>query len=226
MLIIGLGIGAALLIRLGLGAIRRAGWDEPRRLHAVRVVTDALAGAWVVLMLFRLGFQVAPKTTLLVGGGALAGLLFAISRWLPGIMSSITLVARGDLRQGDILRLGDIEGVIEQVALLRVRLRLRDGSRALIPTADLASGQLNLRSPERATPVHLRLERATPWPAQETQRLAQTAALCPYRALGSPVTVTLEDGDKALRIHLGAWSASAAAEAERWLRSAIDPPPP
>lgn len=94
-------------------------------------------GYIVILMmcLKELGFHI----TTLLGAAGIAGVAigFASQTSLSNLISGLFLVAEKPFMVGDVLKVGDITGVVQNIDLLSVKIRAFDNTYVRIPNEDL-----------------------------------------------------------------------------------------
>ncbi|MEY2625653.1 MAG: mechanosensitive ion channel family protein [Gammaproteobacteria bacterium] len=115
-------------------------------LFVARVAIFALA---VLLALDNLGVNI----TALVAGLGIGGIAIALAvqTVLGDLLASLSITLDKPFRVGDLLRIDDIEGVVEFIGVRSTRLRSVTGEQVIIANADLLKNRLrNLgRMPER-----------------------------------------------------------------------------
>lgn len=115
-------------------------------LFVARVAIFALA---VLLALDNLGVDI----TALVAGLGIGGIAIALAvqTVLGDLLASLSITLDKPFRVGDLLRIDDIEGVVEFIGVRSTRLRSISGEQVIIANADLLKNRLrNLgRMPER-----------------------------------------------------------------------------
>jgi small conductance mechanosensitive channel len=138
-------LGGYLLSRSVVEHLRRAGAPP----HAVRgakvaisAVAFALAAAIILLSLGSINTVSGLTFSAIVG---LAGTL-ALQTTLQNMIAGFVLLRNRMLRLGDIIVISGITGMVVQVGLLTVWLRLEDGSVAFVSNSTLLSGPLLNRS--------------------------------------------------------------------------------
>lgn len=208
-----------LLARLGARLVHRiwrAGYDAERRLalalSAVRIALALLVvvGAMALVMPW---LRYLPNQILLLVLGIVALAGFPL---LQNAVAGVYLIGRGDVREGDRVRVADVVGTVREIGLGRVRIREEDGSTTLVPNRVFVRQSVGvLRASGRATIVaQLDVD-----PQQVPSKLLrQLVLLCPYRVVGTPVRVR-QVGDS-WEINLQTWRPRCHEEVERYLRRA------
>lgn len=102
--------------------------------YLVAVVVSMLAG---MLVLSELGVSVAP----ILGAAGVAGLAvgFGAQSLVKDYFTGFFLLIEDQIRQGDVVKLGDHAGVVEQVTLRYVQLRDYDGHVHFVPNGMITS---------------------------------------------------------------------------------------
>ena len=225
LLLVGIGAaGYALVVRLAQAA-RDAGYDLDRRLVGIRGIAAVGAIVWVGGWIGRRLIDGLPLIGTALIALFLGGVILLMARQVVGAVGSMLAVIGARVREGDRLTVGDVTGIVEHAGLFRVRIRRPDGSTAHVPAQQLDKHTIVVSSPRRAQTVRVRSTRGAPFTAEEIERTTWMASLCPYRQAHSEVLVARPgDDERTVEVQIQVWSASAAIEAERWLRSAVAPP--
>jgi small-conductance mechanosensitive channel len=102
--------------------------------YLVAVVVSLLAG---MLVLSEMGVSVAP----ILGAAGVAGLAvgFGAQSLVKDYFTGFFLLIEDQIRQGDVVKLGDHAGVVEQVTLRYVQLRDYDGHVHFVPNGTISS---------------------------------------------------------------------------------------
>lgn len=102
--------------------------------YLVAVVVSLLAG---LLILTELGVSVAP----LLGAAGVAGLAvgFGAQSLVKDYFTGFFLLIEDQIRQGDVVKLGDHAGLVEEVTLRYVQLRDYDGHVHYVPNGTISS---------------------------------------------------------------------------------------
>lgn len=102
--------------------------------YLVAVVVSLLAG---LLILTELGISVAP----LLGAAGVAGLAvgFGAQSLVKDYFTGFFLLIEDQIRQGDVVKLGDHAGLVEEVTLRYVQLRDYDGHVHYVPNGNITS---------------------------------------------------------------------------------------
>ena len=96
--------------------------------YAVSVIVTLIA---VLLILAELGFNLAP----FLGAAGVAGLAvgFGAQNLVKDYFTGFFLLLENQIRQGDVIRLGETTGMVEAITLRYVRLRDYEGNVHFIP---------------------------------------------------------------------------------------------
>lgn len=107
-------------------------------LHLIRWVVDLLiicAGMFATLHYFGM----SPTTALAglgVGGVAIA---FAAQKTLENVIGGVSLIFDQAVRVGDILKVGDSQGTVEDIGLRSTRIRTPDRTVIIVPNSQIAN---------------------------------------------------------------------------------------
>ncbi len=106
--------------------------------YLVAVVMSLVAG---VLVLSEMGISVAP----ILGAAGVVGLAvgFGAQSLVKDYFTGFFLLLENQIRQGDVVKLGDHGGLVEEITLRYVRLRDYDGHVHFVPNGQIA-GVVNL----------------------------------------------------------------------------------
>jgi len=121
--------------RLGdRGSVQRAETLGRVFRYLVAVIISLLGG---MLILSELGISVAP----ILGAAGVAGLAvgFGAQSLVKDYFTGLFLLVEDQIRQGDVVKLGDHAGVVEEVTLRYVRLRDYDGHVHFVPNGVITS---------------------------------------------------------------------------------------
>jgi moderate conductance mechanosensitive channel len=102
--------------------------------YVVAVVVSLLAG---MLVLSELGVSVAP----ILGAAGVVGLAvgFGAQSLVKDYFNGLFLLLEDQIHQGDVVRLGDHAGLVEEMTLRYVRLRDYDGHVHFVPNGQIAA---------------------------------------------------------------------------------------
>ncbi len=223
-----LGLNALLqaLIRLGW----RFGFDSQRRWARRSALIRWLLAALAASAMLRSSFAVAPLLTTL---SSLALLLAAVllSGLIPNAFAGAGLLLRRHIRVGDRVRVGEQEGVVRNVGLLRLRLSGLDDATILIPNRLLTDLPVLIDRARHSVPVRARVRLNQVPDAALLAKVRQIAALSPYRAAESPVDVSrAAEDEQQLIVEIQVWTARAQRDAKAQLEAAVrraaEPLPP
>jgi small conductance mechanosensitive channel len=121
--------------RLGdKGAVQRAETLGRVFRYLATVVISLLAGT---LVLSEIGISVAP----ILGAAGVAGLAvgFGAQSLVKDYFTGLFLLVEDQIRQGDVVKLGEHAGAVEEVTLRYVRLRDYDGNVHFVPNGSISS---------------------------------------------------------------------------------------
>lgn len=101
--------------------------------YAVSVIVTLIA---VLLILAELGFNLAP----FLGAAGVAGLAvgFGAQNLVKDYFTGFFLLLENQIRQGDVIRLGETTGMVEAITLRYVRLRDYEGNVHFIPNGTIS----------------------------------------------------------------------------------------
>lgn len=221
-----LAVGLPLALRIAW----QLGLDPRRRLTLVSNAARLLAPATALLGVFAPLWGRAPGLSLL-GLAALVTLAVAASpSSAHNLAAGINLAFRARPRPGDLIRIGELEGRVEEIGLMRVSLRTREGAVTLVPAADFERLPVTIGSQAAALPIEVVLQAPTPLDEAALQRMRRALWCSPFRRAGSAIRLS---GDLAVgRVHaaLDVWAPQASRELEahvrELLRAAAAPPEP
>ncbi len=102
--------------------------------YLIAVVVSAIA---LMLVLGEVGVSVAP----ILGAAGVAGLAigFGAQSLVKDYFTGFFLLLENQIRQGDVVKLGDHAGLVEEVTLRYVRLRDYDGNVHFVPNGQISS---------------------------------------------------------------------------------------
>lgn len=102
--------------------------------YLVAVVMSLIAG---VLVLSEIGISVAP----ILGAAGVVGLAvgFGAQSLVKDYFTGFFLLLENQIRQGDVVRLGEHGGLVEEITLRYVRLRDYDGNVHFVPNGQIAA---------------------------------------------------------------------------------------
>ena len=102
--------------------------------YLIAVVVSAIA---LMLVLGEVGVSVAP----ILGAAGVAGLAigFGAQSLVKDYFTGFFLLLENQIRQGDVVKLGEHSGLVEEVTLRYVRLRDYDGNVHFVPNGQISS---------------------------------------------------------------------------------------
>ena len=102
--------------------------------YLIAVVVSAVA---LMLVLGEVGVSVAP----ILGAAGVAGLAigFGAQSLVKDYFTGFFLLLENQIRQGDVVKLGEHAGLVEEVTLRYVRLRDYDGNVHFVPNGQISS---------------------------------------------------------------------------------------
>lgn len=104
----------------------------------IRILVGVICFFWALGSVFQVNVP-ALITGLGIGGVALA---LAAKESVENLFASFTILADKPLAGGDVIRLGTLEGTVENVGFRSTRLRAADGSLIVVPNKKIVDGFL------------------------------------------------------------------------------------
>lgn len=129
-------VAGKLLASLVVRALRRgpAATLGPVLARAVRTVAIIAA---ILMGLDQIGINV---TTLLAGAGVVGlAVGFGAQTLVKDIISGFFLIAEGAIAQGDLVKIGDVQGTVEEVGMRTTKVRSLDGQLWYIPNGSITT---------------------------------------------------------------------------------------
>ena len=195
------------------------GIDTSRTLFShVRGVkwTGVLVLAVVLLrwLLTPLPSWAAGVTVLLLS----AGLLVA-SGVLGDVVGGLVVHFRLGLREGDHVQVGQLTGQVEDVQLLRLRLRTLDDDNLYIPNRRLLLQSVQVSDLRHAFPVEITVGLERTANEKQLRELRETLMFLPYRVPSSALHLQCSSDGRQLTVLCYVWSHKAHRPAEAWVRA-------
>lgn len=218
------GLRAPGWLLLWMVVVAASGWVlsriGPRLVRAVlgrrgrrRVVIVAASLARIAgLLLGTLGslaplIQRAPLLSGIVITVMVVAAALSVPQLFQNLQSGISLTLRSRFREGDPVKVGDMEGVVEEVGLLRVKLRTSQGGVTYVPASLFESEPVTVGQARSAAPlsVSIAIEHVDP---ARILVLERELALSPFRRADGGSSVEIEpDGDHTwVRARLNSWA--------------------
>lgn len=206
-------------------AIVRTSWRlgiDPRRRLGLLSSALRIAGLLVaVLGLLRPLFDRAPMLgvlgVLLVL--VLAGLIAPMQ--LRNLASGLALATRTRLREGDLIRVGELEGTVRDIGLLRVDLRTIDGGVTQVPASEFDRSPVTVGSRRAAVPIEAKVIVGPEFDEASLVRLRRALWLCVYRRANTEVRVEHDPETRRIVVRMDTWAALAVVEVERHVRALL-----
>ncbi len=215
---------ASLLAWAGPAGVRfawRVGADPQRRLglaaSAMRIVGLFIGLAGVM----RPIFMRAPTLGVLLLVVLLALAASIAPTQLRNLASGLSLSTRSRLREGDLVTVGEHEGIVRDIGLLRVGLRKAEGGVTHIPAADFDRLAITVGSRRAASPVEVHTVAHQSFGEHDLEDLRRALWLCAYRRAGTDLALHYDPLTRALEVRMDTWAPTAIAEVERHVRSIL-----
>jgi small-conductance mechanosensitive channel len=228
---LGLGLWLALLLFVawlsawggpaGVRTAWRLGMDPRRRLGLLSSAMRLAGLLVVVLGILRPLFARAPTlgviAVLLVV--VLAGLVAPTQ--LRNLASGLALSTRTRLREGDLIRVGEIEGTVRDIGLLRVDLRTVDGGVTQVPASEFDRAPVTVGSRRAAVPIEAKVFVGPEFDEASLVRLRRALWLCVYRRANTEVRIEHDPETRRVVVRMDTWAALAVNEVERHVRALL-----
>jgi MscS family membrane protein len=182
------GLWRSINVIVGLMLTRSWAMGHPSTRHLLTIGGNLSKGVIAVLgvlaLLAALGY---PVTTLLAGLG-IGGLAFAFGaqKTVENLFGSMALAVDQPFHVGDFVRVGDLQGTVEDIGLRSTRFRTPDRTLVTIPNGALADQRLESLA------------------ERDRMRLATTVGLV-YGTTRAQMRQVLEGLERALRSHPKIW---------------------
>jgi small-conductance mechanosensitive channel len=215
---------AVLLAWAGPAIVRttwRLGMDPRRRLGLLSSALR-LAGFLVpVLGILRPLFGRAPTLGVMAILVALVLAAVIAPMQLRNLASGLALSTRMRLREGDLLRIGELEGSVRDIGLLRVELRTVDGGITQIPASEFDRLPVSVGRRRAAVPIEAEAIVGPDFDEAALERLRRALWLCVYRRANTDVRVAHDPQSHRVVVRMDTWAATSVAEVERHVRALL-----
>jgi small-conductance mechanosensitive channel len=205
----------------GVRTVWRLGMDPRRRLGLLSSALRLAGLLVVVLGAARLLLAEAPTlgVFLVLLALVLAGL--AAPTQLRNLASGLALCTRTRLREGDLIRVGEIEGTVRDIGLLRVELRTVDGDVTQVPASEFDRLPVTVGSRRAAVPIEAKVLVGPEFDEAALVRLRRALWLCVYRRANTEVRVEHDPETRRIVVRMDTWAAMAVTEVERHVRALL-----
>lgn len=174
-----------------------------------KTISYAGIAAIVAVVLLELGVNLTP----ILGAAGIVGLAVGVASQasLSNMISGLFLVSEKPFAVGDVIRTGEVVGIVESIDLLSVKLRTFDNLFIRVPNEKLASAQLTniTRYPIRRLDIHLTVPFSVDLAelAELLRAIARDNASC----LQEPAPIVVPDRylEYGTRVLFGVWFAKA-----------------
>ncbi|MFW6260570.1 MAG: mechanosensitive ion channel family protein [Spirochaetota bacterium] len=174
-----------------------------------KTISYAGIAAIVAVVLLELGVNLTP----ILGAAGIVGLAVGIASQasLSNMISGLFLVSEKPFAVGDVIRTGEVVGIVESIDLLSVKMRTFDNLYIRVPNEMLASAQLTniTRYPIRRLDIHITVPFSVDLAelAELLRAIARDNASC----LQEPEPIVVPDRylEYGTRVLFGVWFAKA-----------------
>ena len=199
----------------------RVGADPRRRLGLAASGMRVLGLLIAFLGVLRPVFMRAPDlgiVLVLILLGLAAGI---VPTQLRNLASGLSLSTRSRLREGDLVTVGEHEGIVRDIRLLRVDIRTAAGGVTHVPASDFDRLPVTVGSRRAASPVEVRTVAHQSFDEDALEDLRRALWLCVYRRAGTELVLSFEPQTRELDVRMDTWATGALAEVERHLRGIL-----
>lgn len=128
------------------------------------------------------------------------------------ILASMIITLRGDLRVGDYITVGNIEGEISSIGALNILIISKKGSRTFIPTHRVLNQAYEVHAKKGGPSITI----TVPADKISKRNLERLAHLCTFKRKGSDLRVSTMDGQHKLSLEISN------REARPWVQKYFD----
>lgn len=200
-------LGAQVLTQLAT----RAYFERVRGVAVPGVVRRLVAGALYVagalaLLQSRFAWSAGDVVLLTSAAALAAGVVFQSA--LGGLLASLSLALSDALRVGDLVRVGEVEGTIEEIEARSAVLRATDGGHVILANRVLLDGPVvNFSRPARAHPLTFTVAASAAAPPNAVKACLAACARETPDVRGEPAPEALHAGvvDGAAAYRVTAW---------------------
>jgi len=222
---IGFVLGLAAIIGLAGPALVRLAWrlgfDRKRRLglagSAMRLLGLLIGIAGVLRPLFNKAPFIGVSSLVVLA--ALATLIAPMQ--LRNLASGLALSTRSRLREGDLVTIGEFEGTVRDIGLLRVALRTAAGGQTHIPAADFDRLAVTVGSRRAAVPVEAAVHVGPGFDERRLEGLRRALWLCVFRRAGTELVLAYEPTTGQLEVRMDTWARTSVTEVEAHVRELV-----
>jgi potassium efflux system protein len=187
---------------------RRGGASEGGAYAISRIVQISLIALGVALGLENIGVDLS---TLSAFGAVLGvGIGFGLQGLAQNFVSGINLLVERPVEKGDVVRLGDMVGVIDEIKLRVTRITTRDHIAVIVPNSELTGQRvINLSKPHKYFRVRVAVGVAYGSDTRKVERTLLEVAAANPDVLEDPAPEVFfrSFGDSALEMELAIWLA-------------------
>lgn len=201
--------------------------SQDRRLtpRARAVASASINAATVAIVTVVVTWFLWMRAPLLLGISlavlaAAAGFGIAIRgrAWVWGLV----MIWRGRIRIGDRLRFGSIDGSVVDAGIFGIAVVADDGARVFVPNAKLSGETFSVATPEEVHPAEITIRsNGTDMTELDLETLYRIGVLCPYRQIGSVVTVESSGDRRSAIVKFRSWSEDGAKLAREHVQHAF-----
>jgi small-conductance mechanosensitive channel len=169
LVVVGIVLGATLVAARVIDRRMTRGGRSPQTITRYRVLRRSITAAVVtfgVLSALLVIPQVRALAGALLASSAVLGLIvgFASQRTLGNFVAGLMIAFTQPLRLGDVVEVGGVEGVVEEIGLIYTFIRTEENARLVIPNEKLASDTIRnstIRSPAKFAQVTVQVPATT-----------------------------------------------------------------
>lgn len=205
-------ISAALLLGRGarLLAVRvlakKGGASEGAAYAVGRIGQYAIVIAGFVMALDNVGIDVTALAAL--GAVVSVGIGFGLQNIAQNFISGLILLVERPVQKGEFVKIGDTEGIVEEIEMRATRLMTRDGISVLVPNSRLITEDVeNLSAPNSDNRLRIEVGTAYGSDTRLVRKVLMEIAERDGRVLETPKPVVFfrSFGDSALDFELAVW---------------------
>lgn len=211
----------AVAIPLAIRIAWQLGIDARRRLTIASTFARVMAPIVALLGIMEPFFTRAPALSL-IGLFAIGGLaVLASPSTARNLGAGLGLALRPRIRPGDLIRIGELEGTVDEVGLMRVSLRTREGGMTIVPTADFERLPVTVGSHGATVPVEVDHQPTQALDEAALERIRRALWFSPFRRAGTDIRLTCDPVSGRLHVAMDTWVPRASVELERHVRELL-----